>query len=76
MWEIYLSLESIARQFREIILETKIFKLSSGEPAKLRMELVDGSFADIWVIESNLPFAPEMQMKYFIEFIRRTLMQK
>ncbi len=49
MWEIYLSLESIARQFREIVLETKIFKLSSGEPAKLRIELVDGSFADIWV---------------------------
>ncbi len=121
MWETYLSLESIARQFKEIVLETKIFKLSSDEPAKLRIEIIDGSFADVWVSssgkysyhwdrleidgtiyrfdnaphkawesvatfphhfhnknekkvdESNLPSTSEMQMKYFMDFIRETL---
>lgn len=48
MWETYLNLESIARQFKEVVLETKIFKLPSDEPSKLRIELVDGSFADVW----------------------------
>ena len=49
MLETYLFLESIARQFKEVVLETKIVKLPSGEPAKLRIELIDGSFADVWV---------------------------
>lgn len=44
MWELYQKLESIARQFKEVVVETKIYKLSSGEPAKLRIELIDGSF--------------------------------
>lgn len=121
MWELYQKLESIARQFKEVVVETKIYQLSSGEPAKLRIELIDGSFADVWVsisgkysyhwdrleidgtvyrfdnaphkawalvatfphhfhnkneknvIESNLPSTPEMQMKYFMDFIRKTL---
>lgn len=124
MWETYLRLESIARQFKEVVLETKIYQLSSGEPAKLRIELIDGSFADVWVsisgkysyhwdrleidgtiyrfdnaphkawasvatfphhfhnkkekkvIESNLPSTPEMQIKYFMDFIRKTLTSK
>ncbi|MFZ3058495.1 MAG: DUF6516 family protein [Candidatus Methanoperedens sp.] len=49
MLETYLFLESIARQFKEVVLETKIIKLPSGEPAKLRIELIDGSFADVWI---------------------------
>lgn len=124
MLETYLLLESIARQFKEVVLETKIFKLPSGEPAKLRIELIDGSFADVWVsisgkysyhwdrleidgtiyrydnaphmvwanlatfphhfhnksektvIESDLPLLPEMQMKKFMDFIRRTLVRE
>lgn len=122
MWETYLNLEAIARQFKDVVLDTKIFKLPSGEPSKLRIELVDGSFADVWisssgkysyhwdrleinrtiyrfdnaphkawayvatfpshfhnknektVIESNLPSMPEMQMRYFMEFIRKTIL--
>lgn len=46
MLEIYLSLESIAREFKEVVVGTRLFRLPSGEPAKLRIELVDGSFAD------------------------------
>ncbi|VVB89608.1 Uncharacterised protein [uncultured archaeon] len=49
MLETYLFLESVAKQFNEVVLETKIIKLPSGEPAKLRIELIDGSFADVWV---------------------------
>lgn len=123
MLETYLFLESIARQFKEVVLETKIIKLPSGEPAKLRIELIDGSFADVWisisgkysyhwdrseidgtiyrydnaphkvwarlttfphhfhdkyektVIESDLPSEPEMQMKKFMDFIRKTLVR-
>lgn len=124
MWETYLNLESIARQFKEVVLETKIFKLPSDEPSKLRIELVDGSFADVWVslsgkysyhwdrleidgtiyrfdnaphkawahvttflhhfhnksekivAESGLPSMPELQMRYFMDFINKTLMSK
>jgi len=49
MLETYLLLETIARSFREIVLDTRIIELTSGEPAKLRIELVDGSFADVWI---------------------------
>lgn len=49
MLETYLLLESIARGFKEIVLDTRIIELPSGEPAKLRIELVDGSFADVWI---------------------------
>ena len=121
MWETYLNLESIAKRFKEVVLETRIIKLTSGEPAKLRIEIVDGSFADIWlsasgkysyhwdrleidgtiyrfdnaphrawenvttfphhfhnryerkVFESNMPSTPEMQMEYFMDFIKKTL---
>ncbi|VVB87607.1 Uncharacterised protein [uncultured archaeon] len=124
MLEIYLFLESIARDYKEVVLETKIIKLPSGEPAKLRIELIDGSFADIWisnsgkysfhwdrleidgtvyrfdnaphkawaristfphhfhnktekaVIESDMPSKPEMQMKRFMDFIRKNIVQK
>jgi hypothetical protein len=53
MLETYLFLDSIARQFKEVVIDTSVFKLPSGEPAKLRLELVDGSFADIWVSASR-----------------------
>ena len=49
MLETYLIFESIAREYKEVVLETKIITLPSGEPAKLRIELIDGSFADIWI---------------------------
>ena len=47
MLEIYLSLESLARELKEVVVGTRLFRLPSGEPAKLRVELVDGSFADV-----------------------------
>lgn len=124
MLKTYLLLESIARQFKEVVAETEVFKLPSGEPTKLRIELVDGSFADVWisisgrysyhwnrleingtiyrydnaphrkwayvatfphhfhnksektVIESDIPLTPETQMKYFMDFIRKTLVRE
>ena len=53
MLEAYRLLESIAKTYEEIVLETKILKLTSGEPSKLRIELFDGSFADVWVSTSG-----------------------
>jgi len=121
MLETYLIFESIARQYKEVVLETKIITLPSGEPAKLRIELIDGSFADIWisssgkysfhwdrleidgtiyrydnaphkawsytstfphhfhntdektVIDSDMPSKPKMQMKHFMEFVRKSI---
>lgn len=42
MLKIYLSLESIAREFKEVVVGTRLFRLPSGEPAKFRIELGDG----------------------------------
>jgi hypothetical protein len=53
MLKTYLSLESIASRFEEVVIGTEIFKLPSGEPAKLRIELIDGSFADVWISVSG-----------------------
>jgi hypothetical protein len=123
MLRTYLLLESIARDFIEIVVETKILTLPSGEPAKLRIELIDGSFADVWVsitgkysyhwdrleingtiyrydnaphkawayvatfphhfhyqkeknvMDSDLIHIPEIQMKKFMGFIRKTIVQ-
>lgn len=98
--------------------------MPSGEPAKLRIELIDGSFADVWlsfsgkysfhwdrlendgtiyrfdnaphkawaniatfphhfhnknektVIDSDMPLKQDMQMKHFMEFIRKNIMQQ
>jgi len=40
MLETYLLIESIAKTYEEIVLETKILKLTSEEAPKLRIELV------------------------------------
>ena len=53
MLETYLLLESIAKIYEKIVLETKILKLPSGEASKLKIELVDGSFADVWISVSG-----------------------
>jgi hypothetical protein len=53
MLKTYLLLESIARNYTQIVLETKILTLPSGDPSKLRIELIDGSFADIWISPSG-----------------------
>lgn len=124
MLRTYLFLESIARDFKEVVVDTRIFELPSGEPVKLRIELIDGSFADVWisikgkysyhwdrleidgtvyrydnaphkawsyvstfphhfhnknektVIESDFPLMPEMQMKKFMDFIRKTIFKE
>ncbi len=47
--KIYLELESIANGFSEIVMDTKIIKLQSGEPLKLRISILDGSFLDVWI---------------------------
>jgi hypothetical protein len=47
--KVYLELESIAKDFIELVVGTKIIKLPSGEPLKLRVSIVDGSFLDVWI---------------------------
>ena len=40
--KVYLELESIAKEFSEIVVDTRMIKLPSGEPLKLRVYIVDG----------------------------------
>ncbi len=47
--KVYLELESIAKEFSEIVVDTRMIKLPSGEPLKLRVYIVDGSFLDVWI---------------------------
>jgi len=47
--KVYLELESIAKEFSEIVVDTRIITLPSGEPLKLRVYIVDRSFLDVWL---------------------------
>ena len=47
--KVYLELESIAKEFSEIVVDTRMIKLPSGEPLKLRVYILDGSFLDVWI---------------------------
>lgn len=44
-----MELESIAKGFSEVVTDTKIIKLPSGEPLKLRIYILDKSFLDVWI---------------------------
>jgi len=46
--KVYQELESIAKEFSKIVMDTRIIKLPSGEPLKLRVYIVDESFLDVW----------------------------
>lgn len=46
---VYRELESIAKEFSDVVVDTRILKLPSGEPLKLRVHIVDGSFLDVWI---------------------------
>jgi len=47
--QVYLELESIAKGFSDIVVDAKIMMRPSGEPLKLRIYLLDGSFLDVWL---------------------------
>ena len=47
--KVYLELESIAKEFSEIVVDTRIITLPSGEPLKLRVYIGDRSFLDVWL---------------------------
>jgi len=51
--KVYLELESIAKDFSEIVVDTRMIKLPSGEPLKLRVYILDGSFLDVWISVSG-----------------------
>jgi hypothetical protein len=46
---VYRELESIAKGFSDAVVDTRIIKLPSGEPLKLRVYIVDGCFLDVWI---------------------------
>jgi hypothetical protein len=40
-------------QFNDVVVDVQIFRLASGEPLKLRLEIVDGSIADVYISETG-----------------------
>ena len=54
IYSIYRDLARLAAsEFGEIITETRFITLPSGEPAKLRLAMIDDSFLDIWLSGSG-----------------------
>ncbi len=48
--EIYNKLATIALgEFQGIVLQAQIIRLPTGDPLKLRLDLVDGSFLDVYL---------------------------
>lgn len=48
MLQIYEELEAIAlADFADVIVSSQIMTLSTGDPLKLRLDVVDGSFLDL-----------------------------
>lgn len=48
--EIYEHLRQIAgEEYRDIVVDTEIEALSTGDPRKLRLYVIDGSFVDVFV---------------------------
>ncbi len=47
---VYETLKTIAlTEFSDIVSSAEIFTLPSGDPLKLRLEIVDGSFVDVFI---------------------------
>ncbi len=50
IWQIYeLQAKRARQQFGDVVSEARILFLASGEPLKLRLEIVDGSIVDIYL---------------------------
>ena len=53
-WTIYRALQQISlREFSDIVLQAQIMTLSTGDPLKLRLDIVDGSLLDIFISASG-----------------------
>jgi len=47
-WQVYSALQELARmEFADIVMDAEIMLLSSGDPARLRLTLIDASFLDV-----------------------------
>lgn len=47
-WQVYSALQELARmEFADIVVDAEIMLLSSGDPARLRLTLIDASFLDV-----------------------------
>ena len=52
--EIYNKLATIALdEFQEIVIQAQIIRLPTSDPLKLRLDLVDGSFLDVYLSPSG-----------------------
>lgn len=50
----YNALATIARnEFAEVVVEAQVLALPTGDPLKLRLDIVDGSFLDVFISVSG-----------------------
>ena len=53
-WQVYSALQALARmEFADIVMDSEIMLLSSGDPARLRLTLIDASFLDVHLSLTN-----------------------
>jgi hypothetical protein len=51
---VYRALQRISlNEFADIVLQAQIMALSTGDPLKLRLDIVDGSLLDVFISESG-----------------------
>ncbi len=54
IWPIYRALKQIAQhEFDDIVVNETILTLSTGVPAKLRLDVIDGSIMDVFISQSG-----------------------
>jgi hypothetical protein len=54
IWTVYRALQQIARlEFADIVIDAQVLTLSTGDPHKLRLDILDGSLLDVFISASG-----------------------
>ena len=54
IWTVYRALQKIARlEFADIVIDAQVLTLSTGDPHKLRLDILDGSLLDVFISASG-----------------------
>ena len=54
IWTVYRALQQIARlEFADIVIDAQVLTLPTGDPHKLRLDILDGSLLDVFISTSG-----------------------
>ena len=54
IWTVYRALQQISQlEFADIVIDAQILTLSTGDPHKLRLHILDGSLLDVFISPSG-----------------------